>query len=302
MHFIISTGSSFVTFFAKFFLYSSSSKSTEDLLNGTLFNNSVSLERDKNPGIVYPYLAIALYHLVLASFIVYIFVQDKFMIVRPRRLQRSPSSKEEASVVLAVLFGIPMFCFGGLEVAFSGLLLTFVTEEVGWSSDHGAYLTFTFWISLAAGRLTNTVLAKCVKPRNILAINSIGLCLTFLVTSFTYTKHSLVLWVCSSVVGITMAPAVANTLALANSYIGVRGWVTAMHMCCLYIGVIAQPAFFAYIFKTFSADGFLYCGLGVTLTSIAAYIVIEIVYRSRVKSHVAREAVLLEVNEKCLKY
>lgn len=86
-----------------------------------------------------------------------------------------------------------------------------------------ADLTLAFWVSLASGWLANTSLAQVVQPREILALNGLLLLLltSCLVLSLTFTSHSLVLWICSSIITFTLAPMVASTLARANQCIGV---------------------------------------------------------------------------------
>ncbi|ELT94168.1 hypothetical protein CAPTEDRAFT_214144 [Capitella teleta] len=285
LHLTISIGSAFSAILAKFFLQptireSSAANENNSSYNTSVFNSSSTESFTTNDDIMYPYLAIALYHLVIAVIVLYYFANDNFTVIKRKYShKRATKTNAKPSVLLALLFGVPMFCFGGFEVAFSGLLLSFVTEEVAWTNEAGALLTAVFWVSMAIGRMISTILAKFFKPRGILAVNSLALFTTFLLMSFAYRYHHLVMWMSTCVVGLTLAPIVANTLSQANSYIGVYAWVTAMHMCCLYTGVISIPALTAYIYKTYTAGGFLYVGVGITALSVAAYVAIEIIFR-----------------------
>lgn len=69
--------------------------------------------------IMYPNLVIGIFNLIVLLFCLAFLARDKFHLCKTWKQQRSATEHPKASMMLAMLFGIPKFCYGGYKVAFS---------------------------------------------------------------------------------------------------------------------------------------------------------------------------------------
>lgn len=138
-------------------------------------------------------------------------------------------------------FAIAFFLYVGVEVGFSGWIVTFLQYKDGLSLAEAAPLASAFWLGLTSGRFVATLLSeKVAAQRLILAgiITSAGAICLFFINGASIPLLALAI----GLVGFCLGPIYPNTMALATgAFVASAGGVTALMIITSGFGTMSLP-------------------------------------------------------------
>ena len=116
--------------------------------NSTYTNSSLISQPAFYTNIQYAFLITALYDLIVSIGLFIIFFMDGHNLKLPEEekeenLEKKPtkSSRPRFVLTVSVLFFIFNVFYGGIEVGYAGLLMTFAVKYLGWSKQDGTNVT-----------------------------------------------------------------------------------------------------------------------------------------------------------------
>lgn len=138
-------------------------------------------------------------------------------------------------------FAIAFFLYVGVEVGFSGWIVTFLQHKDHLSLAEAAPLASAFWLGLTGGRFLATVLSEKVAAQRLIigsiiaAAASIGI---FFIDGATIPLLALAI----GLVGFFLGPIYPNTMALATgAFVASAGGVTALMIITSGFGTMSLP-------------------------------------------------------------
>jgi fucose permease len=140
--------------------------------------------------------------------------------------------------ILAVI-GFFFVLYVGVEIGFSGWIKTYA-EGIHLAGNAPTFLNTAFWVSFTLGRLLAVVLARRVRPGQMLA-GSCALTVALLaVMALADGGHAMV-WVTTPLIGIAVAPQFATMIAYAEERITLSGRSTSWFVSAAGIGGLTLP-------------------------------------------------------------
>lgn len=213
-------------------------------------------------------------YVVIGAFI--LFVSLLFFILYSRSSTNSnkassPSGKPlffaKHHTALILLLALFFFFYVGAEVAYGLFIFTYAKEYAGMEEPQAAELNSLFWGSFAACRGAAIFFAACVYPGTLILLSLVGsvAASAFLVL---FNKHHVMLWVCTSVYGASMAATFPSGISWVEQYTTVSGKSAAAFVVGAALGEMVLPASLGFLLGRFPHQPLLMylavCTAGVT--------------------------------------
>ena len=150
-------------------------------------------------------------------------------------------------VVPVLLIMIMFILYVGLELGFGNWIYTYALT-LGLETDiTAAYLTSAFWGSFTFGRLLGVWVSTRLRSRTILFMDIIG-CVLSTILIMVWKDSSLVLWIGTFGLGISMASIFPTLIMLAGERMQITGTVTGLFLVGSGAGSMLLPWLIGQIF------------------------------------------------------
>ncbi|KAK2846285.1 hypothetical protein Q7C36_011139 [Tachysurus vachellii] len=192
-------------------------------------------------------------YVVIGAFI--LFVSFLFFILYSRRSTSSvkassPSGKppffaryHNALIVLLALF---FFFYVGAEVAYGSFIFTYAKEHAGMEEPQAAELNSLFWGSFAACRGAAIFFATCLYPGTLILLCLLG-SVTSSLALVLFNQHHVLLWICTSIYGASMAATFPTGISWVEQYTTVSGKSAAVFVIGAALGEMVLPALVGFL-------------------------------------------------------
>ena len=219
-------------------------------------NTSMLSPREDDSRIQYAYMIVAIYDLVIGILLIVLFVKDGCK-VRTSKIEDIPenSSSDERGnsrafeIKICVLFFAFNVFYGGIEVGYAGLLMTFAVKYLGWTKSQGTDVTAVLQGSNAVITAIAVVMAKYVKPSHMLAASIAMVTTSMLFLSIFATEFPVCLWFCTAGLGIGYATIMPSSYTWVNSFMTVSGDFSSAYWSGFFTGFMIIPALSGYLFQ-----------------------------------------------------
>ncbi len=182
----------------------------------------------------------------------------------PQDEEKKTSRKFE--VQISALFFVFNLFYGGIEVGYAGLLMTFAVKYLGWSKSRGTDVTAVLQGSNAAITAVAVILARYVKPNHMLIASITLVTASMLFLSIFATQLPMCLWFCTTGLGMGYATIMPSSYTWVNSFMTVSGGFSSAYWSGFFTGFMTIPAFSGYLFQNvhpmFMHYVTLSCGIG----------------------------------------
>ena len=139
--------------------------------------------------------------------------------------------------------------YGGIEVGYAGLLMTFAVKYLGWTKSQGTDVTVVLQGSNAVITAIAVVMAKYVKPSHMLAASIAMVTTSMLFLSIFATKFPVCLWFCTAGLGVGYATIMPSSYTWVNSFMTVSGGFSSAYWSGFFTGFMTIPALSGYLFQ-----------------------------------------------------
>ena len=223
--------------------------------------------------IQHAYLIVAIYDLFIGTLLMLLFVNDG---CKPRCVETG--DKEEKSTAaekkstkafefkISVLFFMFNIFYGGIEVGYAGLLMTFAVKQLGWIKSQGTDVTAVLQGSNAVITAIAVVMARYIKPNHMLAVSITMVTTSVLFLSIFATKFPVCLWFCTAGLGIGYATIMPSSYTWVNDFMTISGGFSSAYWSGFFTGFMAIPALSGYLFQNVHPMCMPYvtlcCGIG----------------------------------------
>lgn len=143
--------------------------------------------------------------------------------------------------VLILLLAIFFFFYVGAEVVYGSFIFTYAKEYAGMEDVRAAELNSLFWGSFAACRGAAIFFAACVYPGTLILLSLVGSVIASL-SLVLFDQHHVMLWVCTSVYGASMAATFPSGISWVEQYTTVSGKSAAAFVVGAALGEMLLPA------------------------------------------------------------
>jgi len=140
---------------------------------------------------------------------------------------------------LLVICSVFFLMYVGLEVAFSGWILTYA-EEIDFSARDATLVTTVFWITFTSGRVMSATVVNRVRPKVVMIISSVLSLVAALVIVVGSGAPSAV-WVGTAVMGLAMAPQFPVMLAYLERRMHLSGTDNSWFVGAAGLGALVFP-------------------------------------------------------------
>jgi FHS family Na+ dependent glucose MFS transporter 1 len=137
----------------------------------------------------------------------------------------------------------------GLELGFGNWIYTFSTRLHMANETSAAYLTSAFWGAFTIGRLLGIGISSRLRPQTILLTDLTG-CLIAFAILLLWPASSLVLWVGTIVMGLSIASVFATSIAFADQRLSLTGAMTGWILVGSGIGGMVSPWLIGQLFES----------------------------------------------------
>lgn len=151
--------------------------------------------------------------------------------------------------ILVALIALFFALYVGAEASFGGWIYSYAIALQLSSEVVAAYLTSAFWGALMVGRLVSIPLADRFRPRTVLLL-SVASAVVSVGVILVAAGSTLVVWVATFGVGLSLAAIFPTTMSLAERYTTVTGSVTGWFFVGASIGGMTIPWLTGQGFKT----------------------------------------------------
>lgn len=150
-----------------------------------------------------------------------------------------------------------LFLYVGAEVGFSGWIYSYAIAKEMADPVTAGYLTSLFWFSLMVGRLFAVAFFRGFLSQRILRTNLVG-CLASLILLLVANESTILLWVGTICLGLSMASTYPTLLALAQQTIRITGAIGGWFEAGASIGAMSIPWLIGQLFESLGPISFLY--------------------------------------------
>jgi FHS family Na+ dependent glucose MFS transporter 1 len=157
--------------------------------------------------------------------------------------KEGPKSNSGFLVILITVF---IFLHVGAELSFGGWIYSYAVSLNLADKTSAAYMTSLYWGSLTLGRLISVFIALRMKTSNILLVDLSG-CILAVLLLLAFPNISLVAWIATAILGISIAAILPSSLTYAGENMDVTGRV----MRWFIIGIGAGNMFFPWLIGQF---------------------------------------------------
>lgn len=165
----------------------------------------------------------------------------------PKHAHTEEGRSSTFPVVPVLLIMIMFILYVGLELGFGNWIYTYALT-LGLETDiTAAYLTSAFWGSFTFGRLLGVWVSTRLRSRTILFMDIIG-CVLSTILIMVWKDSSLVLWIGTFGLGISMASIFPTLIMLAGERMQITGTVTGLFLVGSGAGSMLLPWLIGQIF------------------------------------------------------
>ena len=169
---------------------------------------------------------------------------------------------------LVVLLFFFFFGYVGAEVAYGSFIYNFAKDYAHMQQSQAAGLNALFWASFAACRGLAIFFAACVYPGTLLLFSLVGSTISSLLLCL-FSREKVVLWVCTSLYGASMATTFPSGISWMEQYTTVTGKTAAVFVVGAALGEMVLPALVGFLGKFYHHPVLMYLSLiTATFTSI----------------------------------
>jgi FHS family Na+ dependent glucose MFS transporter 1 len=175
----------------------------------------------------------------------------------PKPLPVSSESEGTGDRSFVFWASVFLFFYVGAEVGFSGWIYSYAIVEEMADPVTAGYLTSLFWLSLMIGRLFAVAFLRSFPPRRILLVNLVG-CLSSLILLLVTNQSTVLLWVGTICLGLSMASTYPTLLTLAQQTVRITGAIGGWFEAGASIGAMSIPWLIGQLFEPLGPISFLY--------------------------------------------
>ncbi|XP_033645915.1 major facilitator superfamily domain-containing protein 4A-like [Asterias rubens] len=155
------------------------------------------------------------------------------------------------SKVISVTFlsSLLLFLYDGLQAAYGGFIFAYAmkNQAIELSATDSAYITSVYWGSFALGRLVSIPVSTKLSPGAMLMCNLLG-CFGALTLLLCMRDNYVVVYIASSIFGLSLSSVYPTVIALAEQYIHMSGFVTSCVVIGAATGEMAFPVLVGRVF------------------------------------------------------
>ena len=199
------------------------------------------------------------------------------------REPKVPSKRHKSSYYLALGFTcfIVVF-FAGLEEIFGAFLVKFSVEYLDWDTGVSRDLVSVFWGSAAASRFLSTFASYWFQSKFLLGLCTIFATIFTIGMTFTLTVTSVVVWLGTISVGLSIGSLIGHVLNIGNNLISYTGILSSMVFFSAYLGKIATPLWVGYMLQNVGYIWFLYSSVIHACLMLLSYCLLIFITRCRI--------------------
>ncbi len=175
-----------------------------------------------------------------------------FFSPRPTPLIKQPVTQRRARVNILLLGSIMILfiLYTGAEIGYGNWLFTYVTKSGLGEEATAAYLTSAFWGIFTAGRILGILLAKRIKPHNIIMVDLVG-CLISMGLILYFSKSIPMLWMGTELLGLSMASIFPTLMLFADERLHLTSHITSWFIIASSLGGMFLPWLIGQYFDSF---------------------------------------------------
>ena len=182
------------------------------------------------------------------------------------------------SVVFFLIFMFFVFCCL-IETNYTTFLATFAVDYLEWSDKSAAKLTSVFILTFTIGRLFGIFVVKVLGAKKLIWCSLI-LALLSVVPLYFLNYNTLIIWICSGVLGLSIAPLYATTLTYANDTVSLSGKLGSILIFAGCLGYTVGPFLQGLLFTQFGILSFLYLCSAALLCALLMKILLSVFVRA----------------------
>ncbi len=233
--------------------------------------------------IQYAYLIVAIYDLVVGILLLTLFVKDgcRFRAKEDGEEKGKEGEDEHKStrgfeIKISILFFVFNVFYGGIEVGYAGLLMTFAVKYLGWSKTQGTDVTAVLQGSNAAITAVAVIIAKYVKPNHMLAASISMVTTSMLLLSVLAPRFPVSLWLSTAGLGVGYATIMPSSYTWVNGFMRVSGTFSSAYWSGFFTGFMVVPALSGFLFQTVHPMCLPYVTLGCGVGMLCVFLIISV--------------------------
>ncbi|XP_060569476.1 sodium-dependent glucose transporter 1-like [Ruditapes philippinarum] len=198
-----------------------------------------------------------------------------------------PKLSLKKKITFVTLLMLLISIYACTEARFSGLLTTFLTEYLDWSTAEGLHVTSLFWGTFAAGRFLGILVTRFVKTPTMIGIYVGALTLSF-VGMFLAARYNIeeLVWACAALAGMSMSvifPAIFTWTG--ESILNVTGTISAVYLVGVSLFNMLFPLLYGHLMDNYTQMYFVDLLIAQCVITICIYISIRVLLKVYVKNH-----------------
>ena len=197
-------------------------------------------------GTIFPYSIAAVVQLVISLFIFIVFLTTKSNGTTMYKYSHIEQEAPRCNTPLLILLVMFICVSTGINLTVSLLIFLYVHDILNWSINSAAYISTTYYIALASGRLVGVLITRLVSPKVYLpvCVTVTYVCVTLL---FIIGKPSEIwVWAIIVAMGLAMALQYTGVFALGSNHIAMLPSTAAFLTFGKYIGGLVIPTMTGY--------------------------------------------------------
>ncbi|XP_045170284.2 sodium-dependent glucose transporter 1A-like [Mercenaria mercenaria] len=209
-----------------------------------------------------------------------------FNISEGKKLKELPNLSLPNRVLFVTLLMLLISIYACTEGRFSGLLTTFLTDHLDWSTADGLHVTSLFWGTFAAGRFIGILVTRFLKTPTMILIYLIALTVSF-VGMFFAAKYNVraLIWACAALAGFSMSVIFPSIFTwTAESILVVTGTISAIYLVGVSVFNMLFPLLYGYLMDNFTQMYFVDLLIAQCVVSLCIYISIRILVKVNIQT------------------
>jgi len=180
---------------------------------------------------------------------------------------------------MSLLFAIFLLAFGNVEVTYGSLILPYCVRHLKMTEKMGNRVAFSYWLSMAASRLTLVFVGGKVVPERLLTASVVVATASMAAATVLAgypTAGSWSAWPCSVLLGLGGATVFPGSIALAAVYVGgASSRLLALLVSTWTTGCVVGPMVAGLLFQRFGPVWVVRYALAASAFSAIMFLVIR---------------------------
>lgn len=225
---------------------------------------------------MYVYLIIGIY-LFLSGIVYFVifaltrkYVQDENEVEDRKSKDRKKQSRKDSEIrnpnqrklwyviPMTLMASVRFASYVGLELTFSGFLMTYAVKGLGWEKSDALVATTSYWGSFAASRILSTGVAMCISPTTYVIFDIVLMVIAYVGMVSLVHLHPMVIMICSAMAGIAQASFYGCSMSWFAKYMHVTERIGSAFTTGSWVGVALLPALAGYLIDYVSPNAFLF--------------------------------------------